>query len=64
MFIVFAWLGLPTSIAMLTQFDYGTMLAEAAAIRSGFVAHVAIENPREPIKSYESGEAIVVNNKQ
>jgi basic amino acid/polyamine antiporter, APA family len=55
-FPLFAGLGLITSIAMLSQFDYGTMLAGAAAIASGFVAHLAIEKRRRPIKSSESGE--------
>lgn len=55
-FPLFAGLGLTTSIAMLSQFDYGTMLAGAAAIASGFVAHLAIEKRRKPIKSSESGE--------
>jgi hypothetical protein len=41
---------------MLSQFDYGTMLAGAAAIASGFVAYLAIEKRRKPIKSSESGE--------
>lgn len=58
-FPLFAGLGLATSLAMLSQFDYGTMLAGAAAIASGFVAQLAIEKHRErrqPIKSSESGE--------
>jgi APA family basic amino acid/polyamine antiporter len=63
-FPLFAGLGLATSLAMLSQFDYGTMLAGAAAIASGFVAHLAIEKRGKPIKSSESGEGVAGDNKQ
>jgi APA family basic amino acid/polyamine antiporter len=63
-FPLFAGLGLATSLAMLSQFDYGTMLAGATAIASGFVAHLAIEKRGKPIKSSESGEGVAGDNKQ
>lgn len=63
-FPLFAGLGLATSLAMLSQFDYGIMLAGAAAIASGFVAHLAIEKRGKPIKSSESGEGVAGDNKQ
>lgn len=55
-FPLLAGVGLATSLAMLTQFDYGTILAGGAAITSGFVAYLAIEKKRREhlTKSYES----------
>lgn len=46
-FPIFAGLGLVTSVAMLSQFDYGTMLAGAVATASGLIAHLVIEKHRE-----------------
>ena len=55
-FPLFAGLGLATSLAMLSQFDYGIMLAGAVATVSGFAAHIAVEKYRKTIKSFESRE--------
>ena len=55
-FPLFAGLGLATSLAMLSQFDYGIMLAGAIAIVSGFAAHIAVEKYRKTIKSFDSRE--------
>lgn len=63
-FPLFAGLGLATSLAMLSQFDYGTMLAGAAAIASGFVAYLVIEKRAKGIKFPESEEGPAGGNKQ
>ncbi len=55
-FPLFAGLGLATSLAMLSQFDYGIMLAGAVATASGFAAHIAVEKYRKTKKSFESRE--------
>jgi APA family basic amino acid/polyamine antiporter len=57
-FPLIAGLGLATSVAMLSQFDYGIMLAGAIATASGFVAHIAVEKYKKTTKSSESRERV------
>ena len=60
-FPILAGLGLATSLIMLSQFDYGAILAGVVAIASGFVAHQAIEKYGNRIKSSESQEGAADN---
>jgi APA family basic amino acid/polyamine antiporter len=55
-FPLLAGLGLVTSLAMLSQFDYGIMLAGGIAIASGLIAHLWIEKRRSVTKSPKSRE--------
>ena len=62
-FPVLAGLGLATSLVMLSQFSYGTILAGFVAIASGYIAHRAIEKYGKHIESSSESQQDVTDKK-